>query len=180
MLLEEAGWEVEVLVGRVDDGELSPERNTAANWTTAMAWLKARAIAGMIEGDLVDLPILAGDTVCEQEGQLIGQPSDEVEAAAMLRSFRDASHRVWTGLCLLMPGQERRIGAESAEVHVGDLSETDIDAYVAAGTWRGKAGGYNLSDRIEAGWPIRYEGHPSTIMGLSLPLLERLLKGEPA
>jgi septum formation protein len=40
--------------------------------------------------------------------------------------------------------------------------------------WRGKAGGYNLSDRIEAGWPLHCDGEPETVMGLSMDLLEQL------
>jgi septum formation protein len=182
-LLEDAGWEVQVRVGRVDDGDLSPQGCGPAEWTTALAWLKARAAGDRARaegGELAMLPIIAGDTVCEQDGALIGQPLDASEAAAMIRSFRDGSHRVWTGLCLLLPGQDRRIGAESAEVRLGPVPDAEVEAYVASGQWQGKAGAYNLGERLEAGWPIRYEGHASTIMGLPLPLLERLLKGELA
>ncbi|MDP6986534.1 MAG: Maf family protein [Phycisphaerales bacterium] len=182
-LLEEAGWEVEVLVGQVDDGELSPEQTGPSEWTTALAWLKASAageLARELGGALSTLPIIAGDTVCQQDGHLIGQPMDDEDAAAMIRGLQGRSHRVWTGLCLLLPGEDRRIGVESADVWLGPVSAADIDAYIASGAWQGKAGGYNLSDRLAAGWPIRYEGHPSTIMGLPLHLLERLLKGEPA
>ncbi|MDP6478746.1 MAG: Maf family protein [Phycisphaerales bacterium] len=181
MLLEEAGWEVEVLLGQVDDGALSPEQTGPAEWTTALAWLKARAARDVTDlkgSGLEELPIIAGDTVCEHDGVLIGQPGDAAEATDMIYGFRSGSHRVWTGLCLLLPGEDRRIGVEFAEVWLGDVSDADIEVYVASEAWRGKAGGYNLRDRIDADWPIRYEGHPSTIMGLPLPLLERLLKGE--
>jgi septum formation protein len=180
-LLEEAGWEVAVRVGPVDDGVLSPERTGPAEWTTALAWLKARSARDCAHGeggDMADWPIVAGDTVCEQESQLIGQPRDADAARAMIQSFQAASHQVWTGLCLLVPGQPRRIGADSARVWLGALSDAELDAYIDGGQWQGKAGGYNLSERVDAGWPIRYEGHASTIMGLPLPLLERLLQGE--
>ena len=50
-----------------------------------------------------------------------------------------------------------------------------IDEYVATGEWSGKAGAYNLSERMAAGWPIEYDGDPTTIMGLPMrALLARL------
>ena len=76
---------------------------------------------------------------------------------------------------MLVPGVSRRIGVDHAIVRIGPLSTRDIDEYIATGAWRGKAGGYNLSERLEAGWPITFDGHDSTIMGMPLPLLDRLL-----
>jgi predicted house-cleaning NTP pyrophosphatase (Maf/HAM1 superfamily) len=51
---------------------------------------------------------------------------------------------------------------------IGELQEEQIQEYVASGAWRGKSGGYNLADRIEAGWPIECEGDPATVMGLPM------------
>jgi septum formation protein len=50
----------------------------------------------------------------------------------------------------------------------GDVDDDAIDEYVASGQWRGKAGGYNLEERLEAGWPIECEGDPTTVMGLPM------------
>ena len=177
-LLEEAGWRVRVQVAEVDDGELTPQTADAAKWTTALAWLKARSVRDVLRANgtwQAGWPIVAGDTVCQQQGALLGQPGTEAEAAAMIRGLRATGHRVWTGLCVVLHDGDRRIGTDSANVLLGDVSDADIDQYVASGGWRGKAGGYNLSDRLEAGWPIEYDGHASTIMGMPLPLLSRLL-----
>ena len=43
-LLEGAGWRVDVRVPVIDDGDLEPQHSTASEWTTALAWLKARAV----------------------------------------------------------------------------------------------------------------------------------------
>ena len=177
-LLESAGWEVAVRVADIDDSDLDPRNTDAASWTTALAWLKASAVREMLtaSGDPVAIwPIVAGDTVCEHDGELVGQPSDVDAATTMVRAMADAVHRVWTGLCVLVPGVSRRIGVDHAIVRIGPLSTRDIDEYIATGAWRGKAGGYNLSERLEAGWPITFDGHDSTIMGMPLPLLDRLL-----
>ena len=172
-LLENAGWAVSVREAPVDDGDLSPGGSGPAAWTTALAWLKASAVLRvMSEGDQPpNAPIVAGDTVCERGGIIFGQPATPEEATAMIRGIRAASHRVWTGLCVIPPGGRRRLGADHAEVTMGDLRDDAIEAYVASGAWKGKAGGYNLADRLNAGWPIRHVGHASTIMGMPLPLL---------
>ncbi|MDP7029412.1 MAG: Maf family protein [Phycisphaerales bacterium] len=177
-LLAGAGWDVAVRTTAVDDGDLQDGAVPPAAWTTALAWLKARAVWDMLWGTSEPseaLPIVAGDTVCEHGGVMLGQPADAAEAASMIHGMQGASHAVWTGLCVLLPGKARRIGVDRAMVHVGEVPASEIEAYVASGRWRGKAGGYNLSERIDAGWPITYDGHASTIMGMPMPLLERLI-----
>jgi len=176
-ILEEAGWTVVVRPAAVDDGELSGRHRTADAWTTAMAWLKARDVRAHLEGPLQD-PVVAGDTVCMHEGRLLGQPATAAEAGHMLRGMRGATHSVCTGLCVLLPSLGRRFGVDAAAVHIGDLGDAEIDAYLASGAWRGKAGGYNLQDRVDAGWPITWEGDASTIMGMPVPLLRRLLENQ--
>jgi septum formation protein len=60
-------------------------------------------------------------------------------------------------------------------VTVGPIPETEITAYLDSGQWRGKAGAYNLAERLQAGWPISVEGDPGTVMGLPMVrLAERL------
>jgi predicted house-cleaning NTP pyrophosphatase (Maf/HAM1 superfamily) len=59
-----------------------------------------------------------------------------------------------------------------------------IDEYVSSGAWKGKAGAYNLSERIAAGWPLRCEGDETTVMGLPmlklLPLLRSIAQDDTA
>ncbi|MFI4870918.1 MAG: Maf family protein, partial [Phycisphaerales bacterium JB061] len=48
-------------------------------------------------------------------------------------------------------------------------------SYLDTGLWRGKAGAYNLRERLDAGWAIEYEGDPTSIMGLPMELLRQKL-----
>ena len=73
----------------------------------------------------------------------------------------------------------RLLFADTARVRVGALPDALLEEYLASGLWRGKAGAYNLTERVEAGWPLEWDGDPGTIVGLPIerlrPLLERLL-----
>jgi len=170
----------------VEDSVLVPGHVTPEQWVAALAYLKA--VAG-IEGQPVPSAecdwVLGADTACVADGRIIGTPESAEEAAAMLRTFSNATHEVVSGFALVCPRNgTRHIYADAATVHVGALSPAQIDDYVASGQWRGKAGGYNLSERIDAGWPITYVGDHTTIMGLPMSRLEdvlsRLSPGPPA
>ena len=65
-----------------------------------------------------------------------------------------------------------------ARVWIGDVSRTTLEEYLSSGEWRGKAGGYNLLDRLAAGWPIRVIGDTTTVMGLPMVQLNRQLQPE--
>ena len=72
--------------------------------------------------------------------------------------------------------QGRRLFAERANVRMGRLGDDEIARYVAGGEWDGKAGAYNLRERIDGGWPLEYDGDPTTIMGLPMRALLRHLQ----
>jgi septum formation protein len=85
---------------------------------------------------------------------------------------------VVSGAALIGDGVDERL-ADVAVVTWGQVSADTIDTYVASGEWAGKAGGYNLAERVAAGWPITVEGDPATVMGVPmrklLPVLRELL-----
>ena len=123
--------------------------------------------------------ILTADTLCVAPGgQLLGQPGDVIQADTMLHSFQNATHDVVTGIVLgSADGTVLATLSDRATVHFGRVSAKQMQAYLTSGAWRGKAGGYNLFDRQAAGWPIRVEGDPATVVGLPMrkliPLLAR-------
>lgn len=102
-------------------------------------------------------------------------------------------HRVVTGVALVRPHPPARIPvppyaqaaeppplwrvlfADSARVRLGPISAVQLEEYLDSGLWQGKAGGYNLAERQAAGWPVQYDGDPTTIMGLPIQKLTRVL-----
>lgn len=155
-------------------GRMSP-----AGWTAALAWLKARAGA-VVAADDGPMLVLAADTVVVHGGEVIGQPRDAADAEAIITRLADAVHEVITGLVLLdvdAGGLARgRWLIDRAVVTIGALPSDVVRSYVATGNWRGKAGGYNLREQLEAGWPIVFEGDPTSIMGLPMRRLSPMLK----
>lgn len=180
-LLGQYGLTFEARHPGFDDSDLHPGRVTPAQWVAALAYLKAAAGRAQLEPREDDEPLVLGaDTACVIGDRLIGTPRDADEARDMLRSLREGEHDVVTGVALIEPRTGRRLlFADTARVQVGALSEAQIEEYIRSGQWQGKAGAYNLSERIAAGWPIRYTGDPATIMGLPMQRLVRLLDRWP-
>jgi septum formation protein len=173
-MLREAGYAFGFEHPGIEDSELVPGGVGARAWVASLAYLKARAGAERAGSAEV---VLGADTACVMDGKLIGTPRDAEEAAGMIRAFENREHEVVSGIALVDPKTGRRmLGTESARVWVGMIGAPRIAEYVASRAWEGKAGAYNLSERLAAGWPIRYEGDPSTIMGLPMTRLDAMLR----
>ncbi|MBL8765228.1 MAG: Maf family protein [Phycisphaerae bacterium] len=183
-MLGRLGIRFEVVESGIDDGPMRPGRVGPQAWVAALAYLKARAARAfmheraMLLGEPVPPGVILGaDTIVWKDGLVIGQPVDAPDAHRIIRALESGAHEVHTGVALLDTRTERReLIADSAHVRVGPLGEERISTYVRSGGWAGKAGGYNLSERLAAGWPIQFEGDPGTIMGLPLIRLPRALE----
>lgn len=191
---------------QVDDGQLAPGDVPPTAWVAALSYLKARAAwERLAESERAGVIVLGADTIVEKQGRIIGQSVDAADAERTIGVLEGGSHRVLTGVTLLaraLPldelaamgfgvetgcdaaGAQRAGLVDSARVTVGALGPERVRGYLATGGWRGKAGAYNLSERLAEGWPIQYEGDPGTIMGLPMrrlvPALRRLLELDPA
>lgn len=178
-LLAASGVSFEAAHPGVDDGALIRGGVTPAGWVASLAYFKAAAAMHNL-GDWAyapgELVILGADTAVLKNGTLIGQPTSAEDAARTIRKLENGEHSVLTGVALIDAGTGRRdMFVDRARVRVGPIGDRRIDDYIAGGEWRGKAGGYNLRERIEAGWPIECEGDPGTVMGLPIVrLLPRL------
>lgn len=156
---------------------LAPGVVTPTQWVMALAYLKASTAArctGSVRADVV----IGADTVVVHRGELLGQPRDAGDARRMIVRMRDDVHEVVTGVALVnVASRKRELFCDVAVVHVGHIADEQIEQYLTSGEWKGKAGAYNLSERLGAGWPIRYEGDPGTIMGLPTRILGERLRG---
>ncbi|MCC6579199.1 MAG: Maf-like protein [Phycisphaeraceae bacterium] len=117
--------------------------------------------------------VLGADTlIVHHDGSLAGTPTNAAEARAMLKKFVGRRHQVVTGVALWSTEDDRVDAfADVADVDVGSVSDDAIDQYLQGNGWRGKAGGYNLHERLAAGWRIVVHGESTTVVGLPMPML---------
>jgi septum formation protein len=121
--------------------------------------------------------ILAADTV-EAVGRRILPKAEMLdEAAQCLRLLSGRSHRVYTAICLVTAREAFRQRLIETRVRFKRLSSEDIEAYLASGEWRGKAGGYAVQG-IAGTFVVKLVGSYTNVVGLPLYETMTLLGGE--
>lgn len=129
----------------VDERLFDGEAPTDAAERLALA--KARLVAQRHRHAIV----IGADTIVILDGQPLGKPDDDDDALRMLRSLAGQTHTVVTGLAVVGPGQEH-IGRVTASVTMYTLPDEQLQAYVATGEPRDKAGAYG------------YQGHGGALV----------------
>lgn len=153
----------------IDETPLKAEM--PARLAQRLASSKAAVVAERHPDDVV----LAADTVVAVGRRLLEKPADEAEARRFLKLLSGRNHRVFTGIAVVAEG---RITWRVVDTRVTfkHLSDAEIDAYVATGEWRGKAGGYGIQGRAAA-FVQRIVGSHPAVMGLPLFETSNLLYG---
>lgn len=154
-------------------GELS-----AHDMVALLARTKAEAVADRLGGD-VDGLILGGDSAFVIDGVIHGKPHDPAVAKARWLSQTGRSGVLYSGHWLI----DYRNGSNSggvgivthAEVHFADVTEAEIDAYIATGEPLAVAGAFTI-DSLGGAFIDRIVGDPHTVVGLSLPALRNLVR----
>ncbi|WP_106127787.1 Maf family protein [Pseudosporangium ferrugineum] len=171
-LLRAAGFDPSVRVSGVDESVV--DSADAGELCLELARLKARAVAASLPAEQGVL-VLGCDSVLAFDGQILGKPTDADEAVRRWRAMRGRSGVLHTGhhLTDLTSGKQAEdVGA--TVVHFADVSDAEIDAYVATGEPLHVAGAFTI-DGLGASFVERIEGDHGNVVGLSLPLLRRLL-----
>jgi septum formation protein len=129
------------------------------------ALLKLRAVPGEL--------VLAADSMVVWDGRAHGKPADRAEAERWLRELSGRWHEVMGGIAVRERGEERTDVAVT-RVRFRDLSDADVDRYLASGEWRDRAGGYAIQE-LGAMLVEGIEGDWFNVVGLPVPALLRLL-----
>jgi len=140
-----------------------------------LARLKAEAVAG--GRDDLDGLVLGGDSAFEVDGAVYGKPHEPDVARDRWRAQRGRSGILHSGHWLIDARTGRAVGAPAAAtVHFADdITDAEIDAYVATGEPLAVAGAFTIDGR-GAGFIERIEGDPHAVVGLSIPLLRHLVR----
>ncbi|WP_405938503.1 Maf family nucleotide pyrophosphatase [Streptomyces sp. NBC_00726] len=170
-LLRQAGLAPEVIVSGVDEDALTAD--TPAELALVLAEAKAAVVAALPEA--AGALVIGCDSVLELNGQALGKPADEEEATARWKSMRGRAGILRTGHSLTDTTTGRTVSrTASTTVCFGEPSDAEIAAYVASGEPLHVAGAFTLDGR-SAPFVDSIEGDPGNVIGLSLPLLRRLL-----
>ncbi len=169
LLLPEAGEDAEaleaVLPGEPPDRYV--QRVTGLKLQAAVQRLQARG--------LPPAPVLCADTTVALDGDILGKPADDDEAARMLARLSGRTHDVLTAIRLWPLAGQPLAALSRSQVRLACLSASRIAAYVASGEPRGKAGAYGVQGRAAA-FIEHISGSYSGIMGLPLFETAQLLE----
>lgn len=183
-VLQQAGIDPLVVVSDVDedallaslDPDLPPEAVVAS-----LANAKAISVAAQLAEDVAsDCVVLGCDSMLYLDGALRGKPESPEAARQQWLSMAGSMGHLLTGHAMLrisagvITHTEGETG--STAVHFGQPTDEELNAYVSSGEPIRVAGSFTLDGL--GGWFIdRIEGDPSNVIGLSLPLVNRLLRG---
>ncbi|MEO8827648.1 Maf family protein [Lapillicoccus sp.] len=185
--LRSAGVEPTVIVSDVDEATAVTEAEQRfgplepADIPLLLARAKSDAVADQLSGTLGAAIVLGCDSVLELDGEVHGKPADAVEATSRWRQMRGRSGTLHTGHWLRderdaeQGGTSGTFGATASTlVRFADLSDAEIDAYVATGEPLNVAGAFTV-DGLGGAFVSGIEGDHHNVVGLSLPLLRELL-----
>jgi septum formation protein len=159
----------EVLVSGVD--EATDDGLDTAAAVGMLAERKAAAVAARRPDALV----LGCDSLLDLDQRAFGKPASAEQAAQMWRRQSGREATLCTGHCLIEAGGGRRVrGVTRTVVRFGAPSDTEVAAYVASGEPMAMAGAFSI-EGLGAPFIEGIDGDPGTVLGLSLPLLRRML-----
>ena len=121
--------------------------------------------------------VLAADTVVAVGRRILPKAEMLDEASTSLRLLSGRSHRVYTGITLVTANGAFRHRLVETRVRFKRLSREEIEAYLASGEWRGKAGGYAIQG-IAGSFVVKLVGSYTNVVGLPLYETVQLLVGE--
>ena len=170
--LRAAGLDPTVVVSGVDESQLTGL--PPAELALQLAELKCAAVAARADMP-PDALVLGCDSVLELDGEALGKPHDADEAVRRWRAMRGRVGVLHSGHGLREVASDRVAAATgSTVVHFADVSDAEIEAYVATGEPLHVAGAFTI-DGLGGAFVTGIEGDHHNVVGVSLPLLRELV-----
>ena len=169
-LLRDAGLDPRVVVSGVDESAVAAPEPDAL--VLELAVRKAQAVAARLSGDEL---VVGCDSMLSLGGEVLGKPRDAADATDRWKRMRGQSGTLLTGHAVIDVASGRTASAVAGTtVRFGTPSDEEVAAYVASGEPLRVAGAFTLDGR-SAPFVDGIDGDPGNVIGLSLPLLRRLL-----
>ena len=173
--LRTAGLDPEVIVSGIDEN--SEPVDGVRELTARLAQLKAQAVSARLDHGAGTTLVIGCDSMLELDGSGYGKPGTPAEAARRWQRMRGRFGLLHTGHhVMLHQGRAitTRTAVASTLVHFAELSDEEIDAYVASAEPLHVAGGFTI-DGLGGPFVTGIEGDHHNVVGLSLPLLRTML-----
>jgi nucleoside triphosphate pyrophosphatase len=177
-LLNQAGIEPDQLIPS-DIDEIPVKGELPRAYATRLARAKGEAAleAARRSDELRGSFIVAADTVVAVGRRILPKAELLDEAAQCLRLLSGRNHRVYSGVCVVTPKESFRQRLVETRVRFKRLSQGDLEAYLASGEWRGKAGGYAIQG-LAGCFVVKIVGSYTNVVGLPIYETIALLAGE--
>jgi septum formation protein len=180
-VLRSAGIDPVVRVSDVDEDAVAaalPDGTPPQVVVVELARAKALSVAASIPEFAADCVVVGCDSMLLVDGELQGKPHTPEVARARWAEMAGRSADLITGHCVLRMRDgavsAEAVGCSSTTVHFAKPEPEELDAYIATGEPLQVAGAFTLDGM--GGWFVdRIEGDPSSVIGIGLPLLRRLL-----
>jgi len=173
--LRTAGLDPEVIVSGIDEN--SEPVDGVRELTARLAQLKAQAVSARLDHGAGTTLVIGCDSMLELDGRGYGKPGTPAEAVRRWQRMRGRFGLLHTGHhVMLHQGRAitTRTAVASTLVHFAELSDEEIDAYVASAEPLHVAGGFTI-DGLGGPFVTGIEGDHHNVVGLSLPLLRTML-----
>lgn len=167
-ILTRLGVRFVVDVANVDESPIVGE--APRDMVLRLAAAKCRVVAARHPDDVV---VLAADTTVDVDGEVFGTPHDIDQARSMLRRLSGRTHLVHTAVSVASRGNQQTL-VDTARVTMGPIDEELLERYLATGESMDKAGAYAVQGEA-AMFVEQVSGHITTVIGLPVRLVERLL-----
>lgn len=138
-----------------------------------LARAKAHAVAATAHGDAM---VLGCDSLLEFDGAAFGKPADTASARSRWQRMRGRPGVLHTGHCLIRCSDgESRSAVTSTTVAFADITDEELEAYLATGEPQRVAGAFTI-DGFGGAFITGLEGDPHNVVGVSLPILRGMLR----
>ena len=172
-LMDLLNIDYEVIVSNAD--ETLEEGLSLKEQSKRLGYIKAKAVFDETSGDRI---VIGSDTMVLKGDKLYGKPKDKQHAIEMLKNLSNSKHEVFTSLAILVQkGNEYReyIECDIADVYFSNISDEEIEKWLATGKAYDKAGAYAIQEKFGV-FIDKIDGNFSTVIGLPINKVYKVLK----
>ena len=177
-IFERARISFETLTIDINENEYKKKISDPILLVKELAKAKAIEAKKLLIDSKKDYIIISADTIVEFQGHIIGKANNEEDAFKMIKSLKNQTHNLITGLAITEIDSDKLIiDYETSKVCFSDLSDEEIHSYIKTGEWKGRAGSYSIRDK--ASLFIKYiNGSSSNVIGLPMHKVFEILKND--